>query len=434
MAVDDKDKDALPLESAASSSPGRSLTTFRPPAIAQEEAEAEVSVETSEKAPGRILMVEDNESIARLTYRILENAGFFVEHAPDTVQATERLMATPFDAVLSDIMLPGASGLELLQTIRAYDLDLPVVLMTGNPAVETAIEAVEFGAMQYLVKPVDPDALVAALKRAVRLHRMARIKRDALKLTGMSDASPGDKAGLEARFNQALDGLWMAFQPIVDLKKNVVFGYEALMRSREPSMRSPSDVLAAAERLERIYDLGARVRQLACEPFIAQRDKSTTLFLNLHTSELLDPSLYGNDSPLMSIADRIVLEITERSAIDNVKDVKARASVLRFHGFRLAIDDLGAGYAGLTSFVTLEPEVVKIDMSLVRQIDRSPIRQKLVRSVVDLCDQLNMRVVAEGIETYAELHAVRMLGCDFAQGFLIGKPSKGFLTIDELSF
>ena len=114
MAADENEKNAVTSESAASSSSGRSLATFRPPAIAQEEAaEAETSIETGDKAPGRILMVEDNESIARLTYRILENAGFFVEHAPDTVQATERLMATPFDAVLSDIMLPGASGLEL---------------------------------------------------------------------------------------------------------------------------------------------------------------------------------------------------------------------------------------------------------------------------------------------------------------------------------
>lgn len=342
-------------------------------------------------------------------------------------------MATPFDAVLSDIMLPGASGLELLHTIRAYDLDLPVVLVTGNPAIETAIEAVEFGAMQYLVKPVEPDLLVRAMKRAVRLHRLARVKRDALKLSGMAEL-PGDRAGLETRFNHALETLWIAFQPIIDLKKNSIYGYEALLRTGETSMRTPVEVLSAADRLDRLSELGTNVRLRAVEPFRNQARRDEVLFLNVHTKELLDPAIYGRDSPLMPIADRVVLEITERSAIDNVKDVKARTSVLRFHGFRIALDDLGAGYAGLTSFVTLEPEVVKIDMSLIRQIDRSAIRQKIVRSTVDLCKELNMQVVAEGIETPQELATVRSLGCDYAQGFLISKPSRTFRAVEALEF
>lgn len=95
-------------------------------------------------------------------------------------------------------------------------------------------------------------------------------------------------------------------------------------------------------------------------------------------------------------------------------------------GFRIAIDDLGAGYAGLTSFATLEPELVKLDMSLVRDIDKNPMKEKLVRSMTALCKDLGMLVVAEGVETTRERDLLVELGCDLLQGFLLGRPAPAF--------
>ena len=101
---------------------------------------------------------------------------------------------------------------------------------------------------------------------------------------------------------------------------------------------------------------------------------------------------------------------------------------LRKFGYRIAIDDLGAGYAGLTSFAQLEPEVVKVDMSLVRGIDSSPVKQKLVRSIIALCTELGIQLVAEGIETPAERDTLVGLGGDLCQGYLFAKPGRGFPT------
>ncbi len=98
----------------------------------------------------------------------------------------------------------------------------------------------------------------------------------------------------------------------------------------------------------------------------------------------------------------MVLEITERAALDRIHELQSRVTRLRALGYRIAIDDLGAGYAGLTSFAQLEPEVVKVDMSLVRGIDSSAVKQKLVRSIIALCTELGIQLVAEGIETPAE--------------------------------
>jgi EAL domain-containing protein (putative c-di-GMP-specific phosphodiesterase class I) len=117
--------------------------------------------------------------------------------------------------------------------------------------------------------------------------------------------------------------------------------------------------------------------------------------------------------------------------MDVVKDVRPRARDLRALGFRLAIDDLGAGYAGLTSFATLEPEIVKLDMSLVRDVHAEPIKERLVESIVSLCRGLSMKVVAEGIETVEELDAVRRLGCDYGQGYCLARPSAIFELLDR---
>jgi EAL domain-containing protein (putative c-di-GMP-specific phosphodiesterase class I) len=149
------------------------------------------------------------------------------------------------------------------------------------------------------------------------------------------------------------------------------------------------------------------------------------LFVNLHPTDLEDPEIYSDDGALTPYANRVVLEITERAALDQIHELGTRVTRLRSLGYRLAIDDLGAGYAGLTSFAQLEPEVVKVDMSLVRGIDASPVKQKLVRSIVALCTELGIRMVAEGIETAAERDMLVGLGGDLCQGYLFAKPGRG---------
>jgi EAL domain-containing protein (putative c-di-GMP-specific phosphodiesterase class I) len=149
-------------------------------------------------------------------------------------------------------------------------------------------------------------------------------------------------------------------------------------------------------------------------------------FVNLHSRDLLDDSLFSAKSPLSAIASRVILEITERASLDEVKDARQKIAELRRMGFRIAIDDLGAGYAGLTSFATLEPEFVKLDMSLIREVDKSRTKEKLVYSMASLCKDLGMTVVAEGVETAAEREVVVAVGCDLLQGYLFAKPGKPF--------
>jgi EAL domain-containing protein (putative c-di-GMP-specific phosphodiesterase class I) len=233
-----------------------------------------------------------------------------------------------------------------------------------------------------------------------------------------------DRLSLEASLERALGTLWMAYQPIVRVVDRSIFGYEALLRSEEKALPHPGAILDAAERLGRLDDLGRKIRAAACAPLSLAPDAA--LFVNLHSRDLMDDALRSPQSPLSEHAHRVVLEVTERASLDHVQDVRGRLADLRQMGFRIAIDDLGAGYAGLTSFAALEPEFVKLDLSLVRGIDRSHTKATLVRSMTSACRDLGMLVVAEGVETPEERDLLVTLGCDFLQGYLLGRPGRPF--------
>ncbi|HEX7672360.1 MAG TPA: EAL domain-containing protein, partial [Polyangiaceae bacterium] len=143
--------------------------------------------------------------------------------------------------------------------------------------------------------------------------------------------------------------------------------------------------------------MGRAVRREAPGP-MAETPASTLLFVNLHSSDLSDETLSSASSTLTAMASRVVLEITERASLDDVTDVRGKVAELRRLGFRMALDDLGAGYAGLTSLAELEPEFVKLDISLVRDIHRNPVKQKLVQSMIKMCREMGIQVIAEGIE------------------------------------
>jgi EAL domain-containing protein (putative c-di-GMP-specific phosphodiesterase class I) len=373
----------------------------------------------------RILLVDDDAAVLRAYTKVLTSRGWNVEAAGDGTQAVEKLRGAPFGAIVSDVSMPQMGGLDFLRVVREHDLDVPVILMTGQPELDSAIRAVEYGAFRYLVKPIEPELLDGTVRRAVRLHEMARLKREALEAVGVERGRLGDRAGLEARFAMALNLFWMAYQPIVSLRERSVFGYEALLRCYEPTLPTPGEVLNAAERLGRVHDLGRAIRARVSTEADKAPD-SVMIFINLHALDLNDEKLYEADSSLARIATRTVLEVTERVSLDGVKNVVSRVKRLRAMGFQIAVDDLGAGYAGLSSYSQLEPDIAKIDMSLVRDIDSSPRKQSIVRSMKKLCDELGTLVVAEGVETPAECHVLTELGCDLLQGYVFAKPERGF--------
>jgi EAL domain-containing protein (putative c-di-GMP-specific phosphodiesterase class I) len=374
----------------------------------------------------RVLLVDDDPAILRVYEKGLTRNGAVVETASNGKEAAARVQVASFDAIVSDISMPEMTGIELLKAVRAHDLEVPVILLTGEPSMESAVRAVEYGAFRYLAKPVAVQDLWDTVLRAASLHQLAKVKREALALPGKSEGRLGERAALEVRFSWGMKLMWMAFQPIIGWRDRRVFGYEALLRSDEPLMKNPAEFLDAAERLGRLNELGRAIRALVAASAGAGESGDAKLFVNLHSADLNDEELYSRDAPLSKIAGRVVLEVTERASLYGVKDVAGCVRKLKDMGFQIAIDDLGAGYAGLTSFTQLEPEIVKLDMSLVRGVDSDPRRQSIVRSMKRLCDDLGMLVVAEGVETQEERETLAAMECDLLQGYLFARPQKGF--------
>ncbi|MEZ4368116.1 MAG: EAL domain-containing protein [Kofleriaceae bacterium] len=234
-------------------------------------------------------------------------------------------------------------------------------------------------------------------------------------------------AELEGKLDRCLAGLTMHFQPIVHTADHRIFAYEALLRSSDKSLPHPGAILDAAERLERVVKLGRSIRAQVAQVFAAAAPERGLVFVNLHLQDLFDKQLTSPFSPLTKIASRVVLEITERTSLDGHADLRFRVAELRELGFRVAIDDLGGGHARMSTFSPQDTDFVKLDMSLVRGIDTHPMKQRLVRSVTQLCRDHGTMVIGEGVETAAEVACLAELECDLLQGYVIARPGPPFV-------
>jgi EAL domain-containing protein (putative c-di-GMP-specific phosphodiesterase class I)/CheY-like chemotaxis protein len=365
----------------------------------------------------KVLVVDDEPSIRRVLSDFLKMEGFAVDMAPDGEAAVARLSEDQYDVVISDLKMPKLGGLELIGEVARLNPDALTIVMTGFGTVDTAIHAMKAGAYDYILKPFKVDVVLATI-----VQGLARRRKEAEQ--GYVALAPTRATrALKSSFRRAVDTLWLAFQPILTADGRQVYGHEVLLRSDEPNMTDPIQVLEAAELLGSLDELGRVIRERAVDAFV-QLPSEGLMFVNLHPKDLADPALFLASEPLSSIARRVVLEITERSSLEKLDKVAERIAALRRMGFRIAIDDLGAGYAGLTTLAQLEPEIVKLDMSLVRDVHTNDMKRKIIRSITQLAREIGALVVAEGVENEAELEAVVDLGCDFVQGFYFARPER----------
>lgn len=240
------------------------------------------------------------------------------------------------------------------------------------------------------------------------------------------DAAAIELRTLEDKLDRCVATLAMHFQPIVHASTRTRFGYEALMRATDRALPHPGAILDAAERLERIPALGRAVRAATAKVIASAPPERGAFFINLHLLDLFDKQLTSPFSPLAKVASRCVLEITERTSLEGHIDLRYRVAELTELGFRIAIDDLGGGHARMGAFSPLDTQFVKLDMSLVRDVEKHPMKQRLIRSITELCRQQGTMVIGEGVETEAEAKVLVDLGCDLLQGYLIAKPQLPF--------
>jgi len=216
------------------------------------------------------------------------------------------------------------------------------------------------------------------------------------------------------------------FQPILDFSVGTVLGFEAASRGATNSpLHSPLTLFDAAGRCGRLPEVDRVCNTLACERF-AEQSLPGLLFLNCTTPSFLQAAHGSSDQGLFGTAGmnprRIVIEVTEQEPCDDYVALRQAAEALRRRGFHIAVDDLGAGYAGLRYWTELRPDFVKIDRHFVEDIETDRNKQSFVKSIIDVAQRVGCAVVAEGIETAEQLDALRGLGITLGQGFYLGLP------------
>jgi diguanylate cyclase (GGDEF)-like protein len=558
------------------------------------------------------LVIDDEPVIRQLLQVVLCDLGFRVEMIENLRDARTRIQLFDFDLVLIDKNLPDGSGLVLCHELKAAAVDCKLVLMSGYANLASAVEAIQHGVADYLVKPLDLDDLRARLARVVEMLRLARGNRSlieelqrknaelealtvrdpltllfnhghlqevlqremarsqrhghtfvlalldvdgfreineqhghpvgdqilsniagllrtrsrksdvpfrmadqvvaarfgadvfalilpetdrgsaASKLESLRDvvraqeyaieglgpltltigfasfpqdgseretlleaasrslragkraggdqlvsytpelgstdlAATGNNAGSAKALSRALaqDAFRFVYQPIVRVRDNTLFAYEALCRPTDPSFRHIGNLIETAVRTGRVRELGRALRRIVVAP-MADLPEDCALFVNLHPQDLGDESPLESEQALLPWARRIVLEVTETEAIRDYERARTRIKALRECGFRVALDDLGSGYSSLNLLAQLEPDFVKLDMELVRGIQREGRTARLVQHLIEFCRGEGFATVAEGIETEAELRAVSELGVDLVQGYLLARPEPAF--------
>lgn len=225
----------------------------------------------------------------------------------------------------------------------------------------------------------------------------------------------------------------MAFQPILDLAKQEIFAHEALVRGA--TGESAGSLLARVNADNRYaFDQSCRIKavewaaRLRVPAMVSINFMPNAVYKAETCIRVTLEAARRYHFPL----ERIIFEVTEQEQVLDIEHLTTILRAYRKQGFMTAIDDFGAGYAGLNLLADFQPDLIKLDMALIRDIDRDSVRQILVEATLQMCRKLNIRVIAEGIESTGELDALRDLGVELFQGYLFAKP--GFETLPEIRF
>jgi EAL domain-containing protein (putative c-di-GMP-specific phosphodiesterase class I) len=366
----------------------------------------------------RILIVDDDTDVRHMLSLMLRRSGYEIDEAEDGAQALRKALKTSYDAAVVDYRMPPPDGLEVLTRLRDAQPRCVRILMSGALDLPMVMNAINRGEVSRVVqKPFSRQAILAAINEAIA----ARTRLEELCIGSLDNTRDVQRRQLEECLSG--DTLSLALQPIVRSSDGVLRGYEALLRSRHLMLDTPHRVIAAAEAndmLDRVAD-----HVVACaRDWLAELPDNLELFINVHPAELSDMGRVRRRlEALEQWSGRIILEITERSDVLQMDGWRGTLDLISASGFRFAVDDLGSGYNSLAVLAELRPAFMKVDRSIVQQIEHEEHKQRLMELLSLFARATGTQLIVEGIETETEAAVVRRIGADLLQGYLFGRPA-----------
>jgi EAL domain-containing protein (putative c-di-GMP-specific phosphodiesterase class I)/ActR/RegA family two-component response regulator len=372
-----------------------------------------------------VLIVDDNESNIALLKALIHEEGLtrvFTE--TDSRKVRERLREHRPDLVLLDLHMPHVDGLQVLAQIKAHAAGdyLPVLVLTADTTTGARDQALSHGAQDFLTKPfdaVETTLRIANLLETRELH--ANLRRAGVVPAPSSPEPATDPELTRRRIQGVLDGnrVTPVYQPIIDLDSRKPVGYEGLSRFYDPRHGGPDRWFDDA------FTVGLGVQlewsaALTLLPFLDLIPDGTFLAINMSPATVLH--VMENELCPPESCPSIVIELTERVPIQDYAAVRGALGDMRSQGARLAADDRGSGFAGFRHLVSLAPDIIKLDIGLLRDFHFKSGQLAITSALVTFAEDVGAQVVAEGVEQASELELLQELGVGWAQGYHLGMP------------
>ncbi|MFN9175128.1 MAG: EAL domain-containing protein [Synechocystis sp.] len=395
-----------------------------------------------------ILIVEDEIIIQELIGETLSLEGYDVLEASNGRQALtllENLGQMP-DLIICDVMMPEMDGHSLIEALQTNPKTaaIPFIFLTALGTIQDFRKGMNSGADDYLVKPFKQEELLAAVNS--RLQKKAKLsafyqeenqsrltKNGKIRERRKTPTLSSEEISLWRELDKALDNneIYLNYQPQVAIASHHLVGCEALVRWRHPEhgIISPGRFIHLAEKVGLIDHLGEWVIESVlqqCHQWQTWGLPTLRVGINISAQQFqgkaLGERLKAGLEKYNLPPEQLEVELTESLLVKNVKESIQQLQSLRDYGFKVAIDDFGTGYSSLSYLQSFPFDVLKIDQSFVRNINTNPKNETITASIINLAHQLELQVIAEGVETWAEYDTIATLGCDNLQGYLFSRP------------
>lgn len=377
----------------------------------------------------RVVVADDDEDVRGAVAAVVDEADGMkvVGVAPDAAGVVRLAQEKKPDVALIDVNMPGG-GVTAARGIKRASPETKVIVLSGHGDRDTVMRLLEAGADGYLVKTSSIEAIIEAVRGAHvgQGSLSGEVTRGVIK-------ELAEKLGAQRREDDVLrrkgqriqrvleNGiLGMVFQPIMALESREAKGVEALARFYAKPKRTPDKWFAEAESSGKLTALECKAVSLALD---ALADLPARLYVSVNVSPATLMSAAFRRAVDGHDGTRVVVEVTEHAPIGDYTKMARTLSWLRREGIRLAVDDVGAGFASLQHILRLEPDYIKLDIALVHGISEDRSLQALAQAMIAFSDGIGATIIAEGIENEAELAILLELGVGCGQGYHFARPS-----------
>ncbi|SFV02537.1 EAL domain-containing response regulator [Pseudomonas sp. OV546] len=388
--------------------------------------------------PATLLIVDDEPQVRKLLETLLQHEGYQTLTAGSGEEALQLVAQQPPDLILLDIMMPGMDGYEVASQLKGDETTagIPIIMLSALSEPSARVNGLEAGAEEFISKPVERVELWLRVRNLLRLKTrgdwVSHSRELAQRPTGMNvhDLARQD---LENALRQAVEHheFTLHYQPKVELASGRLCALEALLRWERPDYGavSPAVFVPILESLGLIVPVGRWVIEQVCRQ-IAEWQQGpigpVEVSVNVSGHQLIEGDLIADIARLLKQNQVephwLEVELTEGSLMENTQHTIASLQRLHTMGVKISIDDFGTGYSSLAYLRRFPIDTLKIDIAFIREVTSNPQDAAITRTIIELAHSLNLRVVAEGVETQAQLAFLKEAGCDQIQGYLFSRP------------